>query len=634
MTDHTYNPQKSKMICDNPGCQRPLEPGDKFCECKNNVEHITNPDKIKKSAPKIAKVDSVAADLDSYDNYLIWKLENSQVARKIDHVELANNTNYKGIIIQEGIRGMIFVNGKFYDAIEPGKYTFASEIEEMGKREKFIEEIAKDPLIRNKSEKPEDESGIIAKVKKAGHALWNLTFLKSKKKKSISKDRKTKYKEFIKKNGASTYISVILFKIESMEYLLNFDGIKTRNTTQAIQIFAKLSITNGNKLNAGFFETNRVLNKQMIVERIKPLVLSHVSNNFKNKDVQDIDYNEDIRNNLKQIFEDREEIKDLGLKVDDILYVTADNAQMDRLRKKDEELYLSEQELIRLGKFNDFSNRLQDTKNLQKLKDAKSDHEMEKALLEINKDKLLSESEFQQYKNQLNKDKMRSQAEVDALALEIEHEQNKTQLNLSIELDQIKFDYEYEKKEKTADYERKQRKLDAEVEAAVKRGEDQREIDRLEKLAEIHRKNKDAKTERKIKEAEAQSKRYLAELEKYMHMSPEQIVASNPGLTVHGADALKTKWSTIQTADSETIERIYKESMQTLKGTVIGISNAADERINKTTDQIATGMGQAATATRGDTNSQRESIANRQCPDCNTMNREDRTICSECAADL
>ena len=82
------------------------------------------------------------------------------------------------------------------------------------------------------------------------------------------------------------------------------------------------------------------------------------------------------------------------------------------------------------------------------------------------------------------------------------------------------------------------------------------------------------------------------------------------------------------------IERIYKESMQTLKGTVIGISNAADERINKTTDQIATGMGQAATATRGDTNSQRESIANRQCPDCNTMNREDRTICSECAADL
>ena len=245
MTDHTYNPQKSKMICDNPDCQKPLEPGDKFCECKNNVEHITNPDKIKKPAPKIAKVDSVASDLDSYDNYLIWKLEGGQVARKVDHIELANNAEYKGIIIQEGIRGMIFVNGKFYDAIEPGKYSFASEIEEMGKREKYLEEIAKDPLIRNKSEKPEEASGFVSKVKKAGHALWNLTFLKSKKKQTISKDRKTKFKEFMKKNGASTYISVVLFRKNSMEYLLDFENIKTKDTTQAIQVFAKFFSYNG-----------------------------------------------------------------------------------------------------------------------------------------------------------------------------------------------------------------------------------------------------------------------------------------------------------------------------------------------------------------------------------------------------
>lgn len=77
--------------------------------------------------------------------------------------------------------------------------------------------------------------------------------------------------------------------------------------------------------------------------------------------------------------------------------VTCNSEELDRFRKLSQELWCSENELDYLHRVNEFKNRLARENNAKAIDDARSEVELKDELRNINRDRLLSEDEFEAF---------------------------------------------------------------------------------------------------------------------------------------------------------------------------------------------------------------------------------------------
>lgn len=83
-----------------PSCGNPLKPGAKFCgKCGASLDI--------KQVSKDANV-----DITKQASFIQWNVLPGQLALKIDSSEIASYGRVKGVVVQEGIRALFFVNGK------------------------------------------------------------------------------------------------------------------------------------------------------------------------------------------------------------------------------------------------------------------------------------------------------------------------------------------------------------------------------------------------------------------------------------------------------------------------------------------------------------------------------------------
>ncbi|MCQ2248941.1 MAG: zinc-ribbon domain-containing protein, partial [Treponema sp.] len=87
--------------------------------------------------------------------------------------------------------------------------------------------------------------------------------------------------------------------------------------------------------------------------------------------------------------------------VENVLRLTATNAELEEIRKMREELYISEKELVELSKRNNFLNRLNDEKNQQLLHEAQSAADFTAAMNKIDEQNLLTEDEKAKFADML-----------------------------------------------------------------------------------------------------------------------------------------------------------------------------------------------------------------------------------------
>ena len=113
-----------------------------------------------------------------------------------------------------------------------------------------------------------------------------------------------------------------------------------------------------------------------------------------------------------------------GLALERVAEVAASNEDLERLRSLSRELYLSEQELDYLRRTNDFRNRLAAETNSQAIADARSDMQLYEGLQQVNKDRLLADDELDKFYTVLSREKRirdaRSEDEVEAALADIE----------------------------------------------------------------------------------------------------------------------------------------------------------------------------------------------------------------------
>ena len=87
--------------------------------------------------------------------------------------------------------------------------------------------------------------------------------------------------------------------------------------------------------------------------------------------------------------------------VENVLRLTATNAELEEIRKMREELYISEKELVELSKRNNFLNRLNDEKNQQFLHEAQSAADFTAAMNKIDEQNQLTEDEKAKFADML-----------------------------------------------------------------------------------------------------------------------------------------------------------------------------------------------------------------------------------------
>lgn len=100
-----------------------------------------------------------------------------------------------------------------------------------------------------------------------------------------------------------------------------------------------------------------------------------------------------------------------GIVLEKIVEITASNQDLERLRELSRELYLSDQELDYLHRTNDFKNRLNTEIAQQTLNEAQSDLDLYKRLGEVNKDRLLTEQEFENFYMVLSRERRIQEAQ-------------------------------------------------------------------------------------------------------------------------------------------------------------------------------------------------------------------------------
>ncbi len=373
-------------------CGAPLKENAKFCtKCGQKVVAATASKEttpVTQEAAPASKASSSAAqpaqDIRGVNGRIYWNIQPGQVARAIDEVELNSYENVRGIIVPEGTRAYIRVNGRTIASISGGSYdlgaphtSFLESVKNgLSNGWNFIVNLfGKSKEVQQKSVDEimfEQQQQLILENAKRGAAFSVVILLEKAFPLLIGQKRPNldDYKEIIPMKIQTQYLD--------MELILN----------------AYFKIADYQQFILHYLTERTTLNTTIIVNEISGAIRRAIQDVLYDKNLTSNVIPNDLYTLIKENINNIAQDTFFGLSLVRIVEISADNADIERFRALSRELYLSEQELDYLKRTNDFKNRLADTVNAQKLSEAKTELELRKALDEINKDGLLHDNEI------------------------------------------------------------------------------------------------------------------------------------------------------------------------------------------------------------------------------------------------
>lgn len=406
------NSNTPNMKCPHCGFDK-IQPNYKFCpKCRTSLQDGATAPTAKSFSPSektSVKEMSVKADeapaqpqnsqqavngIDIVKNKAIWSIAPGEVARHITPQEFDNLSNLKGLIIEDGVTAIVYVDGHEVATLSGGVYNFATD--------KIVSQ-AQSQVDREDREAKEN-IGILGKAKETAKKIWR--FFAGEKKGEKAKERearKARVREHIQKITDKSVVSVYLKADRIFPATLSTDGkgfvpynIRTKFVDAEVGVSLQLQIGNFGEFIKYYMTGKKSVTINDIEQELNNRVKTILQNNLKTKEIDEFGVAD----------EDKEAISAEILSLDDsifgvtiirVLDITCSNEDFERFRKIEKELYVDEKELSYLQRTNEFKNRLAVVKNEQIVEEAKTELELRKALDEVNKDGLLHEDEIEQF---------------------------------------------------------------------------------------------------------------------------------------------------------------------------------------------------------------------------------------------
>lgn len=563
-----------------PKCGASIKLGKKFCgACGAKVEGADL-----QQAPKTEKVSQDNFTL--LGSYIRWNILDGQIAVKIDEKDIAAYGKVKGLQVQDGAKALFFVEGKFVAELEAGSYSFkelgandnSPHVDNPGIVRRFFNNIV--GFFSGRSRERAEAAGLSAQV-----------------------------------NANVPRVSIVLIRDTKFPLLFDLKGMPTANLQSDVVLHALCKISNVNE----FYRT-LLLDKKFVCydefsKKINPLVQNALRKVLANVTP------DQVVGDLALYGETLQKMQDIMAQVypfvtvTDVLDMSASREDLDKIRKLKEELYVSELELEQLTKRNDFLNRLKDETNAQtlheaqtqvefvdaiakidqqnelnqferekfatmlagqrRLHNAKSEDEIQTALLDLKKSQLLRDEELDNLEhNKRQRTDLRNLNDAQILALATmnneqalerqktlwEFEIGQKRLENELQLRKTQDVYEDERREKDLEFSARSRKTSMELE----KEEMQNQMDLLRQAEAIRNEREDAE-HRRAEETRAADRAHEEEMRRlFQNMTVEQIMVANPDLTPAAAEAMKAKFEAeAAVAQNGKIEGLMKDILQT-----------------------------------------------------------------------
>lgn len=357
----------------------------------------------------------------------IWNIQPGEIARKIKESELEEIEKLKGIIVQEGCTALIFANGELVSTLSSGAYLFYKSVEEeqaaikaaVEKAEKEMEEKERKALQERRQAEPTfRQLGIVGEIKRGFNWVGRLIFgeKKNEKKEEVQR-RKIDYARILARLTQAPVMSVYLVSNRYIPMtfggVLGNDGgiqfvpysIPTRIFDVQVGVSLQLKVSDIHGVATNYLADNRSLTTNMLHQMLTGSIENVLRQALRNVDYQQTGLPMEMLATLKAQITQIINMQLHGIECAQVLQITDSNAEFDRFRAVERELYCTEKELDYLQRTGEFRNRLAIETNKQTIDKATTDEDLRYALMQINKDGLIHDDEMEAFTLMLNAQK-------------------------------------------------------------------------------------------------------------------------------------------------------------------------------------------------------------------------------------
>lgn len=358
---------------------------------------------------------------------VIWSINPGEIARRIKESELEQIEKLKGIIVQKGCSALIFANGQLVSSLSSGAYLFYKSAEEeqaalkaaIEKAEKELQERErKANEIKRQSEPTFRELGIVGEVKRAAGWVSRLIFGEKKDdKKEKAEKRKVDYARILARCTQPPVMAVYIVsdRFISMTFggQVSADGgiqfqpytIPTQILDLQMAVSLQLKVSDVDAVATNYLADQSTLTTNMLFQQINPGIENLLKMALRNVNYQQTGLPLEDINNLKIQIQQQINTQLHGIECVRVLQITDSNAEFERFRQVERELYCTEKELGYLQRTGEFRNRLAIETNKQTIDQATNAEDLRYALMQINKDGLLHDDEMEAFNLMLSAQK-------------------------------------------------------------------------------------------------------------------------------------------------------------------------------------------------------------------------------------
>lgn len=327
---------------------------------------------------------STTYDVEVVKNKVVWNLNIGEIARRINVDEFAHLSGVRGVYIQDGVKAVLIIDGDKVLEFESGLYYISGPI-----------------------------ANSMSLTKRA------LDFLRGRHQNESDKDydlRRNKMDIAYQALKENSVVEIILIADGYIPVVLNVgiqDGtrvfmpykIPSKISTLDIGISMHMQIKDYRTFQINYLGRNRTFRIAELQDLIKDLVANELKRIFADTNIQNYVIPAEMEDAIRSTLKNRINMNLYGIEVTQVVNVTMNNEDFERFKQIEHSLYCTQNELEYLIRTNTFQNRLQDEKNAQLVREAKSIEELHYALQQVNKDGLLHEDELDAFVDLLNSQK-------------------------------------------------------------------------------------------------------------------------------------------------------------------------------------------------------------------------------------
>ena len=541
-----------------PNCGKELKDEAKFCSgCGYKFPVAQNADQANGASASAAS----KADIEKQASFIQWNILPGQLGLKIDAREIASYGRVKGLVIQEGVKALFFINGKIAAQLDAGKYEFKSF-----------------PDVSFKDDTEEKKQGRVA-------AFFN--------------NVRNFFRSAPQLPNNVQNVSVVLVRSTEFPLVFSVKDVATSGVRSEVGLHILCRVSNINDFYASMLLDKTFVSFESVKNQLEPVIKNVLNSALASFPADNLNGAQDallaaLTTQVASIYS--------YFDVSKIISLTAQNEELERIRKLQEELYVSELELKELTKRNSFLNRLQDENNAQELREARSQVDFQAAMDKIDQDRELNEDERLKFSQMLEAqrlireaktqdeidaamavfeksgmlreeelDNLRAQVEQNAALRDLSYEQalNLATLSNEKELDRQRLQWEIEVGNQRIQNELERQRMQAAYED--ERRQKEMEMDKQEQLTQLEllrqaqaiRNEREQAEHQRQMEANAQKIQHEEEMRRmFQNMTAEQIVAANPDITPEAAAAMaeKFKAEAAAAANDKTAQMAMKQS--------------------------------------------------------------------------